>query len=729
MKRLQLFGANRSEGSWHFFSERQDKRGRSLENESDISEYPQNHLMNLPPNVLHEILGNLDVADLLNLCVVNSHLYEVISDKFLYQKVVLKSKLSLLKFNALVHSESHTLDPLKNHHRKKSAGQNVRFLIRCIEFRDPIYQDSLLKYSKFYNNDNISTIGGTFSFSAPSFSDSSRAYGSTPISRENTGGSASSASGGFDNLDNVSLMGNTKTQQISSGGWFGTKSNSRRKMEHANVVVAKAEAKYVDYTYIELMLDIIDFCPNLIHVILSDVQLGFKIPLWYSSLNDGSRDFYKKIIKGQQSMTRADLKCFQFSSEWINKYQEDFYALPRLKIMEIKARKGDKALPLRPNMLCCFGVFDELRLSNMIIDRESLDTPLEYLPLLMKRNMEGFLDVSLPIRSLSLDGCEIVPSSGIMKLICSYFNIVKILQLLKIKSKFDLLLSNCFPSLSDLTIDCHSKCFEEQRLVDEEYYWEETALEQDDNTSIARTLIEHEVTKVLAAPPPTTPIISTMNSGSILRVNASNGKKPGMITHSQCNYFNSMNIPKFHYLFHYSKSVWDKLPFCNINLKIVNVPFTNVFPLPPQSFCGDLLDYEGDDQRTLCGNVTTSGEGDFEKIYWWDSVVQDHLRDLSAPFIDEDMESEGSNIFESALVNNFENPLLFKDIPNVNVWYFLQSLSKFKSVEITMLRKWLFCTPRSRYDWELLLKPILNGKIPVKVRDNGGLTLYKYGAA
>lgn len=85
------------------------------------------------------------------------------------------------------------------------------------------------------------------------------------------------------------------------------------------------------------MLDIIDYLPNLTRVILSDVEPNFKIPLWYSVFNDGSRDFFKKIIKGQQSITNEDLRTFQLSKKFVKEYESKYYSLPRLKILEIKA--------------------------------------------------------------------------------------------------------------------------------------------------------------------------------------------------------------------------------------------------------------------------------------------------------------------------------------------------------------------------------------------------------
>lgn len=483
-------------------------------------------------------------------------------------------------------------------------------------------------------------------------------------------------------------------------------------------------ANYESHTYIELMLDIIDFCPNLSHIILSEIHPGFKIPLWYSVLNDGSRDFFKRIIKGQQSMNRDDFMSFELSPQWLSDYEEKYHTLPRFKKLELRASKNKSPVRLRSNMLSCFGVFEELILQNIAVDAESLDTPLEYLPLYMRLGEKGFLDLHLPVTSLTLDGCEIIPGNGIMKLLCSYFHRVKNLRLLNLRSKFDLILSNCFPSLSYLTIDCNSSCFNDEKIVSDSYYHREAFREFSDDRSIAETLVDAEVTRELIVPPATTPVVLAMNGGYIKRSYDTENRKAGMICDQQEQYFESMRIPPFHYFFHYCKSLWDRIPKKNISIKIVNIPFTNVFPLPPDVYWRQLRAFNEDDSQTLCG-TTRSSEQTEESEPWNQNVVQcfkDTMANQSEIIDDSDF------ICDEQLWNNYSNARMFRDIPNVNVWLFLKSLSEFKSVEIEMLRKWLFCTPRTRYDWELLLKPILNGKIPVTVRDNDKFVLYKYGS-
>ena len=119
--------------------------------------------------------------------------------------------------------------------------------------------------------------------------------------------------------------------------------------------------------------------------------------------------------------------------------------------------------------------------------------------------------------------------------------------------------------------------------------------------------------------------------------------------------------------------------------------------------------------------------------YYWDESVRSCIRakidvllsrgqhgDITADEVLQNTKDEA--------LNNYKNSKVFADIPNINLWCFLKSLSKFKSVKIQMLRRWLFCTPRSRYDWELLLRPVLNVDVPIEVRDKDGFVLYSYGS-
>ncbi|SCU93848.1 LANO_0E04962g1_1 [Lachancea nothofagi CBS 11611] len=710
MRRLQLFGRGRDEGYTSIDSNLQKPKIRSFHDKKALDDNSQ--LLSLPSKVLDQILELLDIPTLLSLCLVNSRFYDIISNKFLYQNVVLKDKLALLKFAALIHCESHTTEALTKS-RAGVSSQNLRFLVRSVEFMNPIYQDSILKYGKYCGKDQVSTIGGSYRLAT----DDVR-QGMQSMAREKSP-ELSSRSPSMErgrSLDNKHLRGT----QISSSLGRQTQSPLRAFFDISSTSRSKMMAKYESHTYIELMLDIIDFCPNLTHIILSDIQQGFKIPLWYSILNDKSRDFYNRIIKGQQSLNRADMMSFELSAEWLSSYAEKYHSLPRFKKLELRAAKDKLPVRLRSNMLSCFGIFEELILQNMAIDAESLDTPLEYMPLYMKVSEGGFLDLHLPVTSLSLDTCEIVPGNGLMKLMCSYFNRVKTLKLLNIGSKYDLILTNCFPSLRHLIIDCNSKCFNNERIVNSAYYHDETPQDYPDDVSVGDTLVDSPTVQELVVPPATAPIILAMNGGYIKRANDSNGKKPGMILDAQEQYFKTMRIPPFHYFFHYFKSLWDRLPTKNIKISIVNIPFTNVYPLQPDIFWRQIELYTDDDLQTLCG-IPHAEELD-ENEHYWDPAVSQCFKDV---MLDTDAEP---NYSDHQLWNSYQNSRIFRDIPNVNLWLFLKSLSKFKSVEIQMLRKWLLCTPRSRYDWEILLKPILNGRIPVTVRDNDGFILYKYGS-
>ncbi|CUS25007.1 LAQU0S23e00936g1_1 [Lachancea quebecensis] len=727
MKRLQLFGRGKVDPRESYrplpsTSKSSAKSNASHRVNNGLKQNENSGLFQLPSKVLDQILDLLDTQTLLSLCLVHSKLYNIISNKFLYERVVLKDKVALLKFAALIHCESHTVDALMRE-REGSLSQNLRFLVRSLEFVNPYYQDSLLKYSKFCGKDQSTTIGGSYKISNSSTikdiqslargrsGESSNHTGSSGVSRER---SQSSESKSWQNTNRSPSSLKEKTY-TPLGSFFDSSSTSS---------ISRMIEKYENHTYIELMLDIIDFCPNVTSIILSDIQHGFKVPLWYSVLNDGSKDFFKRIIKGQQSMNRDDIMSFQLSSYWISDYEEKYHTFPRFKKLELKGCNDKPPVILRSNMLSCFGVFEELSLKNMAIDAESLDTPFEYVPFYMKIGVKGLLDLHLPVTTLSIDRCEIIPGNGIMKLMCSYFHRVKNLKLLSLKSKYDLILTRCFPNLAHVTIDCNSDCFKYERVVGDAYYHQEADCELPDDRSVTETLVDFTVAQELIIPPATTPIVLAMNGGYIKRSSGVGGRKPGIISELQEQYFTNMRVPPFHYFYHYYKSIWDRIPNRNVSIKIVNIPFTNVFPLPPDIYWRQLESYADDDSQTLCGNSRNLEGGN--ESQWWNERIAQCINDATAatPYEEDDRQNRVNG---HHLWNNYQNAHIFKDIPNVNVWLFLKSLSNFKSVEIEMLKKWLFCTPRTRYDWELLLKPILNGRVPVTVRDHDGFVLYKYG--
>lgn len=550
----------------------------------------------------------------------------------------------------------------------------------------------------------------------------------------------------------------------------------------------KFESNYFHYTYIELMLDIIDYLPNLTRVILSDVEPNFKIPLWYSVFNDGSRDFFKKIIKGQQSITNEDLRTFQLSKKFVKEYESKYYSLPRLKILEIKAnnkrqrtsnrQRHHQKLVLRPSLFCCFGIINELKLENVTIDTESLDTPMEFLPLFLKNEDNELYSLQSPITALTLDSCDVVPGNGILRLFHSYFKMVKHLSLLKINSKFDLLLCSCFPSLSNLTIDCNSKCFTNEQVVGESYYFQQRSLDTEDDfddcNSMTETLFEAPSDSKIITPPPTSSVVLSLNLNYISRTTGNdvsnnpspdNNKKPAMLTAAQLQTFQRQRIPEFHSFYHYYRLLWERLPSKNISINVINIPFTNVYPLSPLSFWEHLArtitsvdetdEDVGDenDQETLIGyennsirdnipnanavpNLSTvmSPESDIHHTYYWNNSVRRCLRDSliklknrTIEYRDLDVEEFLQNVTLENFFNDFQDPENFKDIPNINLWCFLRNLSKFKAVKIRMLRHFSLCTPRTRYDWELLLKPVLRVNVPIEVRDKDGFVLYSYG--
>ncbi|KAH3898693.1 putative SCF ubiquitin ligase complex subunit SKP2 SCDLUD_005016 [Saccharomycodes ludwigii] len=676
-------------------------------------------LLSLPPKILDEILFLLsdDTSTLLSLCLVNKHLYDLVSVKYLYKHIKLSSKLSLFKFNVIIHSLQ----------KYQMVSKNIRFLVNKIEFIDPECQDSILKYSKYYERD-VAVIAGSYTYQQqlPDMSLNINHSRNTPTTHVN-----------YDK-NHIGDDKNTSFKNNSSNDFTPAFSSGNKNEKHHLIrsdVYNKLLRKYSKYTYIELMLDIIDYLPNLRVIALTNITPNFVIPSWYSILNDGDRAFFTKILKGEQSMNRDDFKSFQMSKEWIDSYNEKIYNVPRFKTLELTGKTNETVL--RPYLLFCFGVFEELKLTNITIDSNSLETPMEVLPLQMTLDSKGYLDLYSPITSLTLNNCSIVVKQGIFKKIHDYFLKLKRLQLINIKSKYDLLLSNCFPLLSNLTIDCNSPCFTTNfEMVNDSYYYEIIEISNPNTTdnnnnnnnnhgyndsdcnSLPETLVNPQSVvfeKKLKYPPPTSPVIFTYIKDSHKLNGLVNNAKPrqtaALITIDQHSHFTSLKIPDFHVFYHYNHKIWNKLPIKNknINLKIVNIPFTNVFPMSPDSLNELFVGMLNDDQITLCDYNASACSGD-ENTYWWEDIVKHYMPELNAN-----------------LINGFQNVKLYKDIPNVNLWFFLKLCSNFKSVEINMLRKWLFCTPRTRFDWELLLKPLLNGQTPVKVKDKDGFILYKYG--
>ncbi|KAH7593701.1 F-box domain profile [Nakaseomyces glabratus] len=776
MRKLQLFGGSKyfslsqKEGKpVHKNINNQEKVEDEVEDETD----DQLSLLSLPPKILRRILSHLDSASLIALTHVHSKLYKIISNEFLFSNIVLDSKISLLKFSAMIHSEFHTSNALVNGTRgstspQENKSQNVRFLVRSVEFVNPQSHDSLLKYSKFHKkNDTGSLIGGSYNFNTSS---------EIPISKLPTSPKAE------DRPKSSSLA------QTSFGGKLDTHENTRsssrtRSTNHYKCykLMEKFEHKFSGYTYIELMLDIIDYLPNVTHVKLSNVDPSFKVPLWYSVFNDGSRDFFKKIIKGQQSITNDDLRTFELSKEFVREYEKKFYHLPLLKSLEISAaidKKQTKPVVFRPNLICCFGVIQELTLENITLDKESFETPMEFVPLHLRLEEINDLHVNgkptslelynlhSPVSSLTLRACTIIQGNGILRLIHNYFKDVKNLQLLELSSKYDLFLCNCFSSLSNLTIDCNSACFTNEMTVNDDYYLKEITLSNedetncDDNISVTETLLESSSRVVIQAPPPTSAVVVSLNLDYISKTSGSNAqenplpsdsKKPALITKSQGDYFRQLRIPTFHYFYHYYKSIWERIPHKNVNINIINIPFTNVYPMSPKGLAESMIvSSDANDQETLIAyrpsgysahDVPTSSiihvseearEFNSTQYYWENGVRRcylDAIQELreSSSYYQSMTQHEILDMIDYEAINGYQNFKFYKDIPNVNLWCFLKSLSKFKSVKINLLRTWLYCTPRSRYDWELLLKPVLNVNVPVIVTDRDGYVVYSYG--
>lgn len=708
-------------------------------------EYPPLHLLALPEKVLKLILQHLDSTSLIMLSEVNSQLYNIVSNDFLYRDVLLDSKASLLKFLAMIRAELHTADALDPTRSGMVESRNARFLVKSVEFVRPQCTDSLLKYSKFHAKDGVAreTIAGAYTFDAATTTISTDSR--LPTVPKNIS---------FDDKGNANSYASIP------------KSSQTRDNRNSHFVkdrekeIARMESKFSTYTYIELMLAIIDYLPNLTKIILSEVEPGFKIPLWYSVFNDGSRDFFRKILRGQQSITNHDLGTFEVTKEFISDYESKFYSLPHVKTLEIRGsldKRHNPQILLRPNLLCCFGIIQKLNLKDVIIDTESLDTPMEFIPLHLSKKEVGTYELHSPISSLLLTSCTIIPGNGILKLFHNYFRDVKNVELLAMKSKFDLLICNCFPALTNLTIDCQSKCFTKEQIISDNYYYTNPDEIQDeyeliDNGSTTETLFDKNDEMILEAPPPTSSIILAMNLNYISSTTGpdhSYKKKSGLLTKAQKEYFRNLNIPEFHYFYHYYKVLWDRLPHKNVNINVINIPFKNCYPLPPIKFwenvvratCGedDTIDQETLIAYTTSPNEAVEIEPDFidgngvSAEYPWDKDVKRcgaaYMSQLKNQMQYNDLDIEATMLdIDNGVINNFQNFKYFKDIPNINLWCFLSSLSRFKSVKVQLLKTFLAATPRSRYDWELLLRPVLKVNVPVEVRDRDGFILYSYGS-
>lgn len=746
MKRLQLLGKTKYFSLSGSHSHQVDSTPAhimapaTIDANMFVQQTDLNGLLALPDKILLLILEQLDLETLLQLCPLHSKLYRLITNHLLFGKVILHDKLSLLKFNALIHSEFRTANLLHYNAMAKVDSKIARFQVKSIEFINPQCQDSLLKYSKFYNKqDSSSVIGGAYNLNSIVSSPKSNTSGNN-----NSGTNNNSASTTENNLPKLNFN-HTNKYLKDLQNW---------------------ENKYSYYTYIELMLDIIDYLPNIYHIKLTNIENNFKIPLWYSVFNDGSKDFMKKIIKGQQSMTNNELRTFEISDKFVKDYEMKFHSLQRIKKLELTATVDNKnkknstlpQVPLRSNLLCCFGIINELIVNNMIIDTLSLDTPMEFLPLHLRKQDRTY-NLNSTYQSLTLQNCHIIPGNGILKLFQQYFKDVKRLQLLQINSKYDLLISNCFQSLTELTIDCNSNCFTNKISVNDDYYYEQHVNNNiilSDNNSIAETLLDDPREQKLQSPPPTSLVVMSLNLNYIRRTITDlkkNVRKPSILTIDQEHFFNQFSVPTFHSSYHYFKKIWDKLPHKYVNINIINIPFTNVHPLSPTHYIENLVDrLNNSDQETLIAyrdnnstphtnNITTSNDINNENNhddhddddYYWDEpirqCIRDHLTILKQkkPSLS-DLDINGViNEITTNLINNYKDYKNFKDIPNLNLYCFLHSLSKFKSVRIQMLRRKKECTARNRYDWELLFNPVLNVNVPIEVIDRDGVLLYSYG--
>ncbi len=255
-------------------------------------------------------------------------------------------------------------------------------------------------------------------------------------------------------------------------------------------------------SYISIMLEIISLLPNLNHINLSQISPGFQFPEWASSLK-----------------TYA--------------HEHNYY--PSIRKLTLSSESGWN-IALRPNLLWPFGLIEELHLTDIIIDSSSLLKPNlltvsnENGPLITKQalTIENPITWS-PIRSLTLSSCSIASNGS--RYLRGYFKQVESLKLINLRSHYDLLLSHCFTSLKDLTIDLNSKGF------------------------------------------------SLYSSTEANAINVDN-------FNSNFAYYNSMFVPKFYINYLQFVEVIEKLPSVS-KIALINVSFTNLKPIDPEDIAND----------------------------------------------------------------------------------------------------------------------------------------------
>lgn len=187
--------------------------------------------------------------------------------------------------------------------------------------------------------------------------------------------------------------------------------------------------------YIESLMELVAFLPNLQSIDIYDITPGFQFPEWTSS---------------------------------IKQYAHEHNYYPTLKKLSLASEAGWN-IALRPNLLWPFGSIQELQLNNMIVDSQSLTKPVNLLTLcyqdengllINNKMFNNELDMDLvysPISSLGLSSCSIASNS--YNMLFKYFQNVQILKLSSLKSFYDILLCLNFPNLREFHLDLNSKCF------------------------------------------------------------------------------------------------------------------------------------------------------------------------------------------------------------------------------------------------------------------------------
>ncbi|CDK29856.1 unnamed protein product [Kuraishia capsulata CBS 1993] len=192
----------------------------------------------------------------------------------------------------------------------------------------------------------------------------------------------------------------------------------------------------IERDYVDCLMDM-SFLPNLQELIILDIPPRFEFPSWTALC---------------KRLEAKDRKWYGSAREIVPKFS--------VKRLDLSSASG-WSIPLRSNLLWTFGQFIELRLSNMIIDSQSLQST-KYL---YDANSEDFVrddaikdNYASACQVLVLSGCSVQP--GALKRLPKYFCQVKRLELYGIKNLSDLTVVTSFHSADTILLDFGSRVFQ-----------------------------------------------------------------------------------------------------------------------------------------------------------------------------------------------------------------------------------------------------------------------------